>query len=60
MLRLMKRRIHDGHVEKTNLIFPSEIKKEAIRFAQKKRLSLSQWIVSLVEAQLEKEKEKKV
>lgn len=56
----MKRRIHDGHVEKTNLIFPSEIKKEAIRFAQKKRLSLSQWIVSLVEAQLEKEKEKKV
>ena len=56
----MKRRIHDGQIEKTNLVFPSQIKKEAIQAAQKKRLSLSQWIVSLVEEQLEKEKTKKV
>ena len=55
----MKRKIHDGHVEKTNLIFPSDIKKEAIKAAQKKRLSLPQWVVSLIEQQLEKETEKK-
>lgn len=56
----MKRRIHDGNVEKTNLLFPSDIKKEAIKAAQKQRLSLSQWIVSLVEEQLQKKEEKKV
>jgi len=56
----MKRKIHDGHVEKTNLLFPSDVKKEAIKAAQKERLSLSQWVVSLVVDQLEKETTKKV
>lgn len=55
----MKRKIHDGNVEKTNLIFPSDIKKEAIKAAQNKRLSLSQWVVLLVEEKLKKETEKK-
>lgn len=56
----MRRKLHDGQMEKTNLVFPSDIKKEAIKAAQKKRLSLSQWVVSLVETSLEKETEKKV
>ncbi len=55
----MKTRIHDGRVEKANLLFPSEIKKEAILAAQKERLSLSQWVVALVVKQLEKETQKK-
>lgn len=52
--------MHEGGVESTNLTFPTEIKKRAILAAQKERLSLSQWIVALVEKRLKDPEQKKV
>lgn len=43
-----RRKFHSERTEKTNLILPSSVKKDAIETAKKLRLSLSQFVVQAV------------
>ena len=42
--------------EPTNLVFPKSVKEDAIKEAASRRLSLSQWVVELIEESLKKKK----
>jgi len=40
-----RRKFHSEKTEKTNLVIPSSVKKQALERAKLARLSLSQWVV---------------
>jgi predicted HicB family RNase H-like nuclease len=49
-------KLYSENRETTNLVFPKSVKEAAVKAANSQRLSLSQWVVRLIEEKLDEKK----